>query len=241
MNLLVMSDALVITPVKDSIQTTLKTIESISASEGKFEYIIFNDFSNAETKSSLERNSRIYSYELVNIEDYTTNPPPNYRLILQLAQQKALEKEIPLIIVESDVIVTKNILKDLISISESNKKSGIVGAITVNEKNEYNFPYTFEKKKSTEVVNAKHSMSFCCTLITVSLLMKFSFENLPEKKDWFDVHISRQSKKYGFVNLLAKNLEVFHQPHSSRPWKKLKYENPVLYYLEKYLKKRDRI
>jgi len=238
---MVMIDALVITPVKDSIQTTLKTIESISTSEGKFEFIIFNDFSNAETKSSLETNSRIYNYELVNIEDYTTNPPPNYRLILQLAQQKALEKEIPLIIVESDVIVTKNILKELISISESNGKSGLVGAITVNEKNEYNFPYTFEKKKSTEVVNAKHSMSFCCTLITVPLLMKFSFKNLPEKKDWFDVHISRQSKKYGFVNLLAKNLEVFHQPHSSRPWKKLKYENPVLYYLEKYLKKRDRI
>lgn len=236
-----MSDALVITPVKDSFQTTLKTIESISTSEGKFEFIIFNDFSNAETKSSLEINSRIYNYELVNIEDYTTNPPPNYRLILQLAQQKALEKEIPLIIVESDVIVTKNILKELISISESNKKSGLVGAITVNEKNEYNFPYTFEKKKSTEVVNAKHSLSFCCTLITVPLLMKFSFKNLPEKKDWFDVHISRQSKKYGFVNLLAKNLEVLHQPHSSRPWKKLKYENPVLYYLEKYLKKRDRI
>ena len=236
-----MIDALVITPVKDSIQTTLKTIESISTSEGKFEFIIFNDFSNAETKSSLEINSRIYNYELVNIEDYTTNPPPNYRLILQLAQQKALEKEIPLIIVESDVIVTKNILKELILISESNSKSGLVGAITVNEKNEYNFPYTFEKKKSTEVVNAKHSMSFCCTLITVPLLMKFSFKNLPEKKDWFDVHISRQSKKYGFVNLLAKNLEVFHQPHSSRPWKKLKYENPVLYYLEKYLKKRDRI
>jgi uncharacterized protein YjgD (DUF1641 family) len=236
-----MIDALVITPVKDSIQTTLKTIESISTSEGKFEFIIFNDFSNAETKSSLETNSRIYNYELVNIEDYTTNPPPNYRLILQLAQQKALQKEIPLIIVESDVIVTKNILKELISISESNSKSGLVGAITVNEKNEYNFPYTFEKKKSTEVVNAKHSMSFCCTLITVPLLMKFSFKNLPEKKDWFDVHISRQSKKYGFVNLLAKNLEVFHQPHSSRPWKKLKYENPVLYYLEKYLKKRDRI
>jgi len=236
-----MYDALIITPVRDSIQTSLKTIESVSASEGKFEYIIFNDFSNSETKSSLERNSRLYGYELVNIEDHTTNPPPNYRLILQLAQQKALIKEIPLIIVESDIIVTKNILKELVSISKNYKNSGMVGAITVNEKNEYNFPYTFEKKKSNEVVNAIHSLSFCCTLLTIPFLTKFSFESLPAKKDWFDIYISRQSKKYGFVNLLAKNLEVFHQPHSSRPWKKLKYENPVLYYLEKYLKKRDRI
>ena len=236
-----MYDALIITPVKDSIQSTLKTIESVSASEGKFEYIVFNDFSNSETKLSLERNSKIFGYELVNIEDLTTNPPPNYRLILQLAQQKALAEEIPLIIVESDVIVTKSILKELISISETYKNSGMVGAITVNEKNEYNFPYNFEKKKSSEVVIAKHSLSFCCTLITTSFLTKFSFENLSAKKDWFDVYISRQSKKYGYVNLLAKNLEVFHQPHSSRQWKKLKYENPVLYYLEKYLKKRDRI
>jgi hypothetical protein len=241
MNLLAMCDALIITPVKDSIQTTLKTIESISNSEGKFEYIVFNDFSNSETKSSLERNSRIYGYELVNIEDHTTNPSPNYRLILQLAQQKALIKKIPLIIVESDVIVTKNILKELIYISETYKNSGMVGAITVNEKNEYNFPYTYEKKKSNEIVKAKHSLSFSCTLITIPFLMKFSFENLSAKKDWYDIYISRQSKKYGFVNLLAKNLEVFHQPHSSRPWKKLKYENPVLYYLKKYLKNRDRI
>jgi hypothetical protein len=236
-----MYDAIVITPVKDSIQTTLKTIESVSASEGKFEYIVFNDFSNSETRSLLEKNSRIYGYELINIEDLTTNPSPNYRLVLQLAQQKALEKEIPLIIVESDIIVTKNILKELISISEANKNSGMVGAITVNEKNEYNFPYTFEKKKSNEVVITKHSLSFCCTLMTVSFLRKFSFEKLSEKKDWYDVYISRQVKKHGFVNLLAKNLEVLHQPHSSRPWKKLKYKNPVLYYVKKYLNKRDRI
>lgn len=241
MNPSFMYDALVITPVKDSIQTTLKTIESVSASEGKFEYIIFNDFSNSETKSSLERNKRIYGYELINIEDHTTSPSPNYRLILQLAQQKALIKRIPLIIVESDVIVTKNILKGLIFISETCENTGMVGAITVNEKHEYNFPYSFEKKKSNEVVVAKHSLSFCCTLITIPFLMKYSFENLSAKKDWFDVYVSRQSKKYGFVNLLAKNLEVFHLAHSSRPWKGLKYKNPVLYYIQKYLKKRDRI
>jgi len=236
-----MYDALIITPVKDSISTSLKTIESVSASDGKFEYIIFNDFSNSETKSILERNSRIYGYELVNIEDYTTHPSPNYRLILQLAQQKALSKKIPLIIIESDVIVTRNILKGLITISETFENSGMVGAITVNEKNEYCFPYTFEKEKSNEVVVAKHSLSFCCTIITIPFLMKYSFVNLPDTKDWFDVYISHQSQKLGFVNLLAKNLEVFHQPHSSRPWKKLKYKNPVLYYLRKYLKKKDRI
>ena len=234
-------NALIITPVKDSIQTTLKTIESVSASEGNFDYVVYNDFSNSETKSSLEKNSSIYGYELVNIEDYTTNPSPNYRLILQLAQKRALEKQIPLIIVESDVIVERHIMKGLISVSETWKNSGMVGAITVNEKNVYNFPYNFEKIKSNEVVETRHSLSFCCTLLTLPFMLKFSFENLSAKKDWFDVYISRQSKKYGFINLLAKNLEVLHLPHSSRPWKNLKYENPVLYYIEKYLKRRDRI
>ena len=84
----------------------------------------------------------------------------------------------------------------------------MVGAITVNEKNEYNFPYTFEKEKSNEVVVAKQSLSFCCTIITTPFLMKNSFFNLPDTKDWFDVYISHQSQKLGFVNLLAKNTAI---------------------------------
>ena len=236
-----MPDALIITPVKNSIQTTLKTIESVSASEGNFEYIVFNDFSDSDTKSSLERNRRIYGYELINIEDYTTHASPNYRLILQLGQQKALSRGIPLIIIESDVVVNKDTLKGLISISEACNNAGMVAAITVNEKNEYNFPYTFEKEKNNDVVISRHSLSFSCTMLTLPFLKKINFENLPKTKDWFDVYISHQSKKYGFINLLAKNLEVFHMPHSSRPWKKLKYKRPVLYYLQKYLKQRDKI
>lgn len=236
-----MPDGLIITPVKNSIQTTLKTIESVSSSEGNFEYIVFNDFSDSETKSSLERNSRIYGYELVNIEDYTTQMSPNYRLILQLGQQKALSGGIPLIIVESDVVVKKDTIKSLISISEAYSNAGMVAAITVNENNEYNFPYTFEKEKNNDIVISKHRLSFSCTILTLSLMKKINFESLPKTKDWFDVFISHQSKKYGFVNILAKNLEVFHLPHSSRPWKKLKYEHPVLYYVQKYLKQRDKI
>lgn len=236
-----MPDALIITPVKDSIQTTLKTIESVSASAGHFEYIVFNDFSDSETKSSLERNSIIYGYELVNIEDFTTHASPNYRLILQLGQQKALSGGIPLIIVESDVLVKRDTFKSLISISEACINAGMVAAITVDENSEYNFPYHFEKEKNNNVVISNHRLSFSCTILTLSLLKKIDFKNLPKTKDWFDVYISHQSKKYGFVNLLAKNLEVFHLPHSSRPWKKLKYERPVLYYIQKFLKQRDRI
>jgi len=123
----------------------------------------------------------------------------------------------------------------------SRPNPGIVGAITVDKTGNYNLPYTFEKIKGDEVLNTSHSLSFCCTLLTTNFLKEFEFQILSQKKDWFDVYISRQSKKLGFHNYLAKGVEVLHLPHSSRPWKNLKYSNPILYYIRKYIKKRDRI
>ena len=34
---------------------------------------------------------------------------------------------------------------------------------------------------------------------------------------------------------------VLHKPHSSRPWKQLKYTNPLLYYWRKLTQHRDKI
>jgi hypothetical protein len=64
---------------------------------------------------------------------------------------------------------------------------------------------------------------------------------LSAKKDWFDIHISRQSKKLGFKNYLIREQGVLHLPHSSRPWKQLKYSNPLKYYFHKLFSHRDRI
>ncbi|MCG6185840.1 glycosyltransferase [Maribellus maritimus] len=236
-----MSEAIVITPVKDSLETTKKTIEAISKAKGDFEYFVFNDFSKPETKSYLEKIRTKLGFELIHLEDVTSTPSPNYKLVLQMAQKKALENNSPLIIVESDVVIQKNTLDDLIKLSGKHEKTGLFGAITVDQSGKYNFPYTFEKKKSNHIVDTSHSLSFCCTLISTPLLERFDFQNLSQNKDWFDVFISRQSKKLGFKNYLAKGLEVLHLPHSSRPWKNLKYTNPVLYYLKKIINKRDRI
>jgi hypothetical protein len=41
------------------------------------------------------------------------------------------------------------------------------------------------------------------------------------------------SRKLGFVNVLQVTNPVLHLPHSSRPWKQLKYTNPTAYYLAK--------
>jgi glycosyltransferase involved in cell wall biosynthesis len=236
-----MPEAIVITPVKDSLQTTLQTISSVAAAEGNFEYIVFNDFSTTETTFALEKERIEKKFQLINLSDITNTPSPNYKLVLQLAQQIALEKCCPLIIIESDVVIKKETIVRLIEISKMFPSVGLAGAITVDKDRNYNFPYTFEKIKSNEIISTNHSLSFCCTLLSENFLQQFDFKTLSEHKDWFDVYISRQSKKLGFDNYLAKELEVLHQPHSSRPWKNLKYKNPFLYYTKKLFKNRDRI
>lgn len=236
-----MSGAILVTPVKDSLETTKRTIEAISNAEGNFEYYIFNDFSQEETHQYLEKVKKEKGFHVIHLEEITKNPSPNYRLVLEMAQKIALIQNKPLIIIESDVVIQADTIKKLFDILKTNPNAGMIGAITVDNNGNYNFPYTFEKIKSNKVVKTRHSLSFCCTLLAPDFLKVFDFKTLSQKKDWYDVFISRQSKKMGFDNYLAKGVEVLHLPHSSRPWKNLKYKNPVLYYLRKYFHKRDRI
>jgi len=236
-----MPEAIIITPVKDSLQTTNLTIKAISEVRGNFEYFVFNDFSQPETRQFLEKAKEEYNFQLINLEDITENPSPNYKLVLEMAQTMALKNKCPLIIIESDVIIKPNTLAGLFDVLKNKPNPGLIGAITVDQSGNYNFPYTFEKVKNSKIVNTSHSLSFCCTLISFEFLQEFDFKILSQNKDWFDVYISRQSKKMGFNNYLAKGLEVVHLPHSSRPWKHLKYTKPLVYYFNKIFYKRDRI
>jgi hypothetical protein len=236
-----MPEAIVITPVKDSPETTKQTIEAICQSEADFEYFVYNDFSENHTKNLLEEARNKFGFNLIHLEDITSSPSPNYKMVLEMAQKKALEKKLPLIIIESDVIIQPKTITNLILLSREKKHPGLIGAITVDKNGNYNFPYNYEKTKTTETVKTSHSLSFCCTLLSLQFLESFDFKDLSQKKDWFDVSISRQSKKLDFNNYLAKGERVLHLPHSSRPWKNLKYSNPLLYYYRKFVQKRDRI
>ena len=235
------AEAIIITPVKDSKETAKRTIEAVANADGNFEYYVFNDFSKPDTKSFLEESSKKLGFKLIHLEDVTTKPSPNYKLVLEMAQKTALLQNKPLVIIESDVVIPKNTIIELLKLAALKNDAGLIGAITTDESGNYNFPYTFEKTKNSDVVDTAHSLSFCCTLITSEFLKKFDFSTLSDKKDWYDIFISRQSKKAGFRNYLAKGIEVLHLPHSSRPWKNLKYTNPVLYYWKKFVNKRDRI
>ena len=90
----------IITPVKDSIELTLQTVEAIVASDFQtpFTYTVYNDFSTEENTAKLQDASEKLGFELVNLAEITDHPSPNYLLVLQMAQQRAIEAEAGLIV-----------------------------------------------------------------------------------------------------------------------------------------------
>jgi hypothetical protein len=181
------------------------------------------------------------NFELVNLSEVTNTPSPNYRLVLQMAQMKALEMGVPLIIIESDVEVKTNTISQLIKKSEELPKCGMVGSITRDLNGSINFPYLNFKSTKKEIIKTRHSLSFCCTLLTTQLLEQYDFKTLSAEKHWYDVSISRKSTQLGLNNYLLVADSVLHKPHSSRPWKQLKYKNPIKYYYQKLVKRLDKI
>ena len=233
----------IITPVKDSIDSTLDTVRAIMSSDIKvpFTYTIYNDFSTPENTLRLEEASKEYGFQLVNLSDLTDHPSPNYLLVLQKTQREAIEAEAGLLIVESDVTVQPNTLQALFDGAMERKDCGMAAAITTDESGAINFPYLYAKGRKPKVYDEKKRFSFCCTLLTLDYLKAFDFHQLDASKNWFDVTISHESLNKGFHNYLFINLPVLHRPHGSRPWKQLKYTKPLKYYWLKFTKGLDKI
>lgn len=233
----------IITPVKDSLDTTLQTIQNIMQSETTvgFEYTIYNDFSTEQTTEVLQFESDKQGFTLVNLQDITTHPSPNYLLVLQTAQKKAIADGNHLLIIESDVIVEKDTIEKMYNYSKRLNHVGMIAAVTTDIKKQINFPYLFAQKFETGVVNTRKRLSFCCTLLTNEFLKSFNFDELNPEKSWYDVFISHKSIELGFNNYLITSLPVLHLPHSSRPWKQLKYTNPIKYYWRKFINNKDKI
>lgn len=232
----------IITPVKDSIDTTRQVIDRVMASrlDLAFDYTIYNDYSSEETTAVLEQLSKEKSFQLVNLNEITKHPSPNYLLVLQMAQQRALEQQAALLIVESDVLVQADTFQRMLQQAQADQ-AGMVAAVTTDEQGQINFPYLYAKKMKGAVVDTRKRFSFCCTLLTPSFLASFDFHQLNPEKNWYDVFISHQSIRLGFRNYLLLNAPVVHLPHSSRPWKQLKYTHPIKYYWLKLVKGLDKI
>lgn len=233
--------AIVITPVKNSLENTLATIQSVKNSNNDFLYFVYDDFSDEEVSTTLRLNAIDLDYNYIHLSSLTNTPSPNYKIVLQDAQKKAIELQLDLIVVESDVEVKKETLTNLIAFKNSNPNTGMVGAVTVDHENQVNFPYLKFKSEKSEVINTNRSLSFCCTLLSNSYLHNFSFLDLDNSKDWYDTVISHKATELGFSNYVLMKDRVLHKPHGSRPWKQLKYTNPLKYYWLKLTKGRDKI
>lgn len=232
----------IITPVKDSLDSTLDTMRAVLSSQLSVphRYTIYNDFSTPENTARLHREAKVLGVEVVDLADLTTQPSPNYLLVLRRCQQLALEAEAGLLIVESDVTVQPHTLQGLWDEAQQRSDSGIVAALTVDEAGAVNYPYLYAKHWQGVVDSRKHC-SFCCSLLSLQLLQSFDFALLDETKNWFDVRISHESLSAGLHNYLCCQLPVLHRPHGSRPWKQLKYTHPLKYYWLKWTKGFDKI
>jgi len=231
-----MGYGLIIMPVKDSIETAEMALRAL---EGHA-VTIWNDNSTAENTARLHALAEELHFDCIDVADLTDHPSPNYLLLLQTMQQRALAAHAPLLIVESDVVVQPDTIDRLIH--EGRKaKVGMAAAVTTNEKGQINFPYEYARRYDKGVIETHKRLSFCCTLMTEAMLSAVDFKVLDPNKDWFDVTISKLSRQHGFRNILCTDTPVRHYPHSSRPWKQLKYTNPLLYYWRKLTQGRDKI
>lgn len=239
-----MSNALhIITPVKDSIESTIETIASVTSAEMsvRHTYTIYNDNSTPENTAKLHSLAVQYGFNIIDIADLTDHPSPNYLLVLQDAQRKAIGDNANLLIIESDVTVGKDTIQELFNEASSNKDCGIAASVTVDGNGMINYPYEYARGKENQIIDNKKHCSFCCSLLTLNLLKALDFNYLNPSKNWYDVTISHESLNLGFKNLLFTNLPVTHKPHCSRPWKQLKYKNPLKYYWIKLTKGLDKI
>lgn len=228
--------AYIIMPVKDSIETAEQAIRAIVASG--YTLCVYNDYSTPANATYLDGLQAELGIQVVHIADHVCHPSPNYRWVLIEAQKQALAQGRHLIIIESDVIVRPDTIDHMLDAVQPH--IGLIAAVTVDENGQINFPYSYARSYTQDGPCYKR-LSFCCTLLTNEWLQAYPFTQLDESKNWYDVTISHLSKQMGFENILQISNPVRHMPHSSRPWKQLKYTNPLLYYWRKLTQRRDKI
>lgn len=233
----------IVTPVKDSIDSTLETIRAVLRSKFTvpYTYTVYNDNSTPENSALLEQYAAELGFNLVHIADLTDHPSPNYRLVLQRTRKLALEADAALLLVESDVVVREHTLQALFDGAAARADCGIAAAVTVDDEGEINYPYEYARGQEGKVYATRRHCSFCCSLLTPRLLQACNFDELDAKKHWYDVQISHEALKLGMSNYLFTNQPVIHRPHGSRPWKLLKKEHPLKYYWLKLTRGLDKI
>ncbi|WP_239056734.1 glycosyltransferase family 2 protein, partial [Parabacteroides sp. 52] len=162
-------------------------------------------------------------------------------LVLQIAQEKAIEEEAALCIVESDVTVKPDTLQTLFDETLQRPDCGMSAAITTDAEGIINYPYLYAQEGGNSDFSTEECLSFCCTILSLPFLQKYSFNQLNPAKDWHDAVLTKVSLKLAFRNYLFPHLPVLHSPHGSRPWRKFKEKNLFKYYLYKFTGRRHKM
>ena len=91
----------IITPVKDSIDSTLETMRAVldSALTMPYTYTIYNDNSTPENTARLHAEAEKMGVKVVYLSDLTDDPSPNYLFVLRRCQQECLAADAGLLIV----------------------------------------------------------------------------------------------------------------------------------------------
>ena len=157
----------IVTPVKDSIESTLETIKAILSSDIKvpYTYTIYNDFSTAENTALLEKYSKELGFTLVNISDLTDHPSPNYLLVLQRCRREAIAQDAGFLLVESDVVVAKDTLQGLFDGALEREDCAFAASVTVEDEGKINYPYEYARGNEGKCYDVKKLCSFCCSLL----------------------------------------------------------------------------
>jgi len=226
----------IIMPVKDSLATAEEAVRAVVASG--YSMTVYDDFSSPETAAGLDRLHDETGIRVVHLRDRTGHLSPNYRFVLIDAQKECIAEGCHLVIIESDVIVRPDTISHMVHAVQTD--TGMIAAVTTDAQGLVNFPYEYARRIHTDGP-CKKRLSFCCTLLTNTFLRAYDFGQLDPDKNWYDVHISHMSAKLQFKNILQVSNPVLHKPHSSRPWKQLKYTRPVLYYWRKLTRRLDKI
>ena len=118
-----MQELLIITPVKDSIDHTVRTMEAVVQSELSVphRYVVYNDYSTPENTARLHAEGQRLGVEVVDLASLTDHPSPNYLFVLRRCRKEALAADAGLLIVESDVTVERDTLQKLFDGSDDEK------------------------------------------------------------------------------------------------------------------------
>jgi len=226
---------LVLIPFRDSLTTLQRTILALKKPAPEIPLLLCDDASSAQCLKELNTWLETQNWSKVDVLSLPVGEDaPQYGLALRAGLQRAHNEMRQLLVVESDVEVLPGVVLGLQRVLQRKPDAVMAGAVTIDPEGVWNFPYagTFRaaKLRSSPLIR-RRSLSFCCTLLDHGFVDHLLHTPFPDT-GWMDLKISAMARKLGTL-WLALDLQVVHHPHSSRPWKLLKYKNPLLYYFYK--------